>query len=387
MEGLSWRGLAVGGLVLWSAAGCDVPPANEPVPTREMAEVPLETRPEQQAPAEDCALASPGATPTEALEAMKPSYSAGCGMFPAACRPEGFRRAFPQASNACHVYAPSDEELPSYSVTYDANGRVISHVGPHRRLREDSRYDGCGRLLSRSINGGGMITYEYGWEYGPGGRVVGYTVAHGFSRSTTRYTYDTSGRLTQAETTSHVMTGAGVLSSRAWYSHDDQGRVVQARYETGPGNAPEGRVTQLEARAYSPSGELASLHGSSPTGDSSSLRFFSKGWLIREQVVTGSTHRERTWDYGPDGSLLKERTRTISEGGTSTSEVRYAYDQKGRLTDYTRSNDIQKPDGSVTSSEHLEGLTYGIEGRLRLLTYTDGATGQPVRWYYEGSCY
>jgi hypothetical protein len=126
---------------------------------------------------------------------------------------------------------------------------------------------------------------------------------------------------------------------------------------------------------------------SSRNGDSSSLKTFSEGRLVREQAVTGSTRQERSWDYGPDGSLLKQGSQVSGEGGTSTSEVRYSYDQKGRPAFYTESNHRRQPDGSVTSSESSSSFTYGIEGSLRLLTSTNAATGQRVDWYYEGSCY
>ncbi|WP_067283610.1 RHS repeat domain-containing protein [Mitsuaria sp. 7] len=212
------------------------------------------------------------------------------------------------------------------NITYDATGKVLTRTDS-RGVLATLGYDDLDRLTSAVYTKSGQAPVSYAWTYDETGtgfsNGIGRLTTATFPGGSTRYAYDSLGRLTTVTQT------VGTWVSATRYGYDAVGHVTSLTY-------PSGRVLTIQYNGGLPVSMSLAPNASSPAQP-----------LISD-IQWEPFGPVRSWQMQmTNGTKLQERVR----------------DQFGRLVRY--------PLGAV-----VRDITYDAADRIVSYTHLDAVTGQ-----------
>jgi RHS repeat-associated protein len=276
------------------------------------------------------------------------------GQFSYTYGPDSFLTRITLASGSDLVELPLARDVDAlltgygpFVVTRDGPGATPSRIMDSTFVA-DLTYDGLGRVTGRTHTVAGQIAYQAQFTYDNAGRVVQKAETVAGISSTSAYTYDADGQLTE-------VTRDGVVVER--YAYDPDGNRTSSQVGTGSAEIAsydvQDRLSQRGAVTY-----RFDADGFLAERGRDTFRFSARGELIE------ATGGGQTITYAHDG--LGRRVGRTDAAGTA----QYFYGNPGNPFQVTHARDT---DGVLTTFYYDEaGLLFALErGGARYYAATD----------------
>lgn len=240
--------------------------------------------------------------------------------------------------------------------THDNSGNLSTRLDS-RGVLATYAYDALDRPTSVTYTKAGQPTQTLQWTYDQTGagfaNGIGRLTTASFPEGTTRYSYDTQGRVTAVIQTVNATPGGNIvpLTHGVAYAYNAAGRLVSVTYPSGrqlqigytdglassvsvapsAGASATPLMTNLQ---YSPFGPLQSWNWLMNAGNVAHERTFdASGRMLRYRI--GHTMRENAYDEA--GRIVGIKTYLVGSDPTSGAYLadqsrQFAYDRAGRLT-------------------------------------------------------
>ena len=258
----------------------------------------------------------------------------------------------------------TDEEGHTFTVTYDANGNVLSLLDADNNVIEENQYDELNNLVLTKD----ALGIETQYHYNSMGQIKTIIENLNTARQTeTAYDYDALGRLLSVKdaedgTASYEYDQVGNITAmidpnggRTEYTYDSMGRVTTSL------NAIGSRMSYT----YNAAGLLETAKNAK--GQETSYTYYKNGWIKSFTDELGTV----SYTYDGNGNVLT----VTDENGTITRE----YDEMNRVTKYTdfRGNTISY---SYDQIGNLVAITYPGGRIVRYSYYKTGAVKTVTDW-------
>jgi len=203
--------------------------------------------------------------------------------------------------------------------TYDEGYKkllsTVSQKPSAKTPLERTSYEYLGDAVSTKSTFGpdGSRVSKYEYTYGSNGELIKETVfdSKGLVQSVSEWAWNNG-----MKSSWRVLTGTGLIQARTEYFHEAD-RLVTARMLDGSG-AGKGQIDYI----YADGGKLIQIKYSTAAGSpDGKIDYVLKDGMVAQESVfraDGRLERRLSFEYGPDGALLK---KTLADSAGRTREV------------------------------------------------------------------